>query len=191
MFTLFAMGHKRHFLRHAVADNKTIKYTKNTTQILLVCCNPNLPNPYDCEEQTQIQAFIRWSSSLSQAASPVTVNSKARADWCALYKFKCCHFKRQVLQQDNRTLIGSCLQSSWITTCCVSGEVCLIDVRAFTSARSECIGKIFWIIFSTINNLNSALHLTQTYCIPPEQTAAATHHQLDYFCYCFWHFCNK
>ncbi len=41
-------------------------------------CNPDLQNPYECEEQTQIQAFIRRSS--SRAASPATVNSKARAD---------------------------------------------------------------------------------------------------------------
>ncbi len=25
-------------------------------------CNPDLQNPYDCEEQTQIQAFIRRPS---------------------------------------------------------------------------------------------------------------------------------
>ncbi len=45
-------------------------------------CNPDLQNPYDrdCEEQTQIQAFIWQSSSPSRAASPVTVNRKARAD---------------------------------------------------------------------------------------------------------------
>ncbi len=42
-------------------------------------CNPDLQNPYDCEERTQIQAFIRLSS--TRAASPATVNSKARANW--------------------------------------------------------------------------------------------------------------
>ncbi len=47
--------------------------------------------------------------------------------------------------------------------------------------ESERIRKIIWIIFSAINNINSALHLTQTYCIPPERTAAATHRHLDYF----------
>ncbi len=72
MFTLSTMGHKSRFLRHAVTDNRTIIYTKNATllrneTILFVRCNPNLPNPYDCEEQTQIQAFIRRSSSPSRA----------------------------------------------------------------------------------------------------------------------------
>ncbi len=47
--------------------------------------------------------------------------------------------------------------------------------------ESERIRKIIWIIFSAINNINSALHLTQTCCIPPERTAAATHRHLDYF----------
>ncbi len=47
--------------------------------------------------------------------------------------------------------------------------------------ESERIRKIIWIIFSAINNINSALHLTQTYSIPPERTAAATHRHLDYF----------
>ncbi len=43
--------------------------------------NSDLQNPYDCEEQTQIQAFIRRSSSPSRAASQaVAVNSKARAN---------------------------------------------------------------------------------------------------------------
>ncbi len=68
-------------------------------------CNSDLQNPYDCEKQTQIQAFIQRSSSPSQAASPVTVNNKALAS--VLYEFKCFRFKRQVLRQDDRTLIGS------------------------------------------------------------------------------------
>ncbi len=149
-------------------------------------CNPDLQNPYDCEEQTQIQAFIRLSS--SRAASPATVNSKARADWRrAPYEFKCCRFKRQVLRQNNRTLIGSRLHSSQIATCRVSGEVCVWKMRSMRApsgdefTESESIRKIIWIIFSAINNINSALHLTQTYCIPPERTAAATHSHLDYF----------
>ncbi len=148
-------------------------------------CNPDLQNPYDCEEQTQIQAFIRRSSSPSRAVQAVAVNSKARADWRARYEFKCCRFKRQVLRQNNRTLIGSHLHSSQIVTCRVSGEVCVWKMRArarlheFT--ESERIRKIIWIMFSAINNINSALHLTQTYCIPPERTAAATHCHLDYF----------
>ncbi len=151
-------------------------------------CNPDLQNPYDCEEQTQIQAFIRRSSSPSRAASPATVNSKARADWRrAPYEFKCCRFKRQVLRQNNRTLIGSRLHSSQIATCRVFWwGVCLKDasMRAPSGdefTESERIRKIIWIIFSAINNINSALHLTQTYCIPPERTAAATHRHLDYF----------
>ncbi len=41
----------------------------------------------------------------------------------AVYKFKCFRFKRQVLWQDNRMLIGSCLHFSQIATRCVSGEV--------------------------------------------------------------------
>ncbi len=69
----------------------------------------------------------------------------------------------------------------------------------------EWVGKIFRIIFSSINNLNSALqnfavlcynlyckkhyinkgdltlHLTQTCSISPERTVAATHRHLDYF----------
>ncbi len=147
-------------------------------------CNPDLQNPYDCEEQTQIQAFIRQSS--SRAASPATVNSKARADWRARYEFKCCRFKRQVLRQNNRTLIGSRLHSSQIATCRVSGEVCVWKMQARAPSgdeftESERIRKIIWIIVSAINNINSALHLTQTYCIPPERTAAATHRHLDYF----------
>ncbi len=150
-------------------------------------CNPDLQNPYDCEEQTQIQAFIRQSSSPSRAASPATVNSKARADWRVRYEFKCCRFKRQVLRQNNRTLIGSRLHSSQIATCRVSGEVCVWKMQACarlqetSSLQSERIRNIIWIIFSAINNINSALHLTQTCCIPPERTAAATHRHLDYF----------
>ncbi len=135
-------------------------------------CNPNLQNPYDCEEQTQIQAFIWRSSSPSRAASPATVNHKARADWRVRYEFKCCRFKRQVLRHDNRTLIGSCLHSSQIATCRVSGEVCVWEMPARARLQefteSEKIRKIIWIIFSAINNINSALHLTQTYCILPD-----------------------
>ncbi len=56
----------------------------------------------------------------------------------------------------------------------------------------ERIQKIIWIIFfPAINNINSALHLTLTYCIPPEKTATAANRHLDYFWYCFRHFCNK
>ncbi len=54
-------------------------------------------------------------------------------------------------------------------------------VRLQEFTESERIRKIIWIIFSAINNINSALHLTQTYCIPPERTVAATHRHLDYF----------
>ncbi len=51
--------------------------------------------------------------------------------------------------------------------------------RAFTNSLSQRIRKIIWIIFSAINTINSALHLTQTCCIPPERTAAVTHRHLD------------
>ncbi len=64
-----------------------------------------------------------------------------------------------------------------------------VHIHEFT--ESERIRKIIWIIFSAINNINSALHLTQTYCIPPDRTATATHYHLDYFWNCFLHFCNK
>ncbi len=116
--------------------------------------------------------------------------SKALADWRPLYEFKCCCFKQQVLRQDKRTLIGSHLHSSQIATCCVSGEVYVWKMRALARlhefTESERIRKIIWIIFSAINNINSALHITQPYCILTERTAAATHHHLDYFW--FWHF---
>ncbi len=90
------------------------------------------------------------------------------------------------LWQENRTLIGSRLHSSQIATCRVSGEVCFEwcdheRARFHEFTESERIRKIIWIIFSAINNINSALHLTQTCCIPPERTAAATHRHLDYF----------
>ncbi len=58
---MFSMGHKKRFLRHAVTDNRTIKTTKTDQNDMkpfssrAVSC--------DCEEQTQIQAFIRRSSS--------------------------------------------------------------------------------------------------------------------------------
>ncbi len=99
------------------------------------------------------------------------MNSKARADWHARYdyEFKCCRFKRQVLRQDNWTLIGSRLHSSQIATCRVSGEVWFWMIQSHARLQefteSQRIRKIIWIIFSTINNINSALHLTQTYCI--------------------------
>ncbi len=71
-----------------------------------------LQNPYDCEEQTQIQAFIRWFSSPSQAASPATVNRKARADWRVRYEFKCSNeFKRQVYGRIiERSLALACIR---------------------------------------------------------------------------------
>ncbi len=46
MFTLFAMGHKKRFLRHAVTDNRTIKksskppHNYENETILFVRCNP-------------------------------------------------------------------------------------------------------------------------------------------------------
>ncbi len=49
----------------------------------------NARNRPECKEQTQMQAFIRRSSSPSQAANPATVFSKA----------KCCRFKLQVLRR--------------------------------------------------------------------------------------------
>ncbi len=145
-----------------------------------MCCNPNLLNPYDCEEQTQIQAFIRWPSSPSRAVSPANVNSKACADWRNLYKFKFCRFKRQVLRQANRTLISSRLHSSQIATCRVSGEVCLNDAH-------ERIGKIIWKIFSAINNLNSALHLLYS----TREDCGCNASSFGLIWYCFWNFCNK
>ncbi len=72
-------------------------------------------------------------------------------DAFARYKFKCWRFERQVLRQDNQTLIGSCLHSSQIAACRVSGELCLNDARQarafFTSSLSERIRKIICIIF--------------------------------------------
>ncbi len=62
--------------------------------------------------------------------------------------------------------------------------VCLNDASMHTPTRveSERVSKIIWITFSAINNIYSALHLTQTYWILPERTAIATHRNLDYFC---------
>ncbi len=60
---MLAMGHKKCFLRHAVSDDRYII-------------------KYDCEEQTQIKAFIQRSSSPSRAESPATINS---TDWRARY----------------------------------------------------------------------------------------------------------
>ncbi len=162
---MFTMGHNKGFLRHAVTDNRTIKYTK-------------LQHSYDCKlfysctvilttvKQTQIQAFIGRSSSPdpSWAASyPVTRTNKR----VVRYKLKCCCFKRHVLRQDRWTLIGSRLHSSQIATCRVYDELSLNDARQarvfFMSSLSEMIRKIIWIIFfSAINNIHSALHLTQT-----------------------------
>ncbi len=72
-------------------------------------------------------------------------------DAFARYKFKCWRFERQVLRQDNQTRIGSCLHSSQIAACCVSGELCLNDARQargfFTSSLSERIRKIICVIF--------------------------------------------
>ncbi len=142
-------------------------------------CNPDLQNPYDCEEQTQIQAFIRRSSYPSRAANPATINSKARADWRARYEFKCCRF---TAGESN----AHWLSPAFVTNCdmpCFWWGVFLKDVitRFHMFDESERIRKIIWIIFSAINNINSALRLTQTCCIPPERSAAATHHHLDYF----------
>ncbi len=81
-------------------------------------------------------------------------------------------------------LIGSRLHSSQIATYRVSGEVCLNDARAPSAVHGVDQGNNLDNIFR-INNLNSALHLTQTYCILPERAAAATHRHLDYFWYCF------
>ncbi len=58
---MFSMDHNKRFLRHAVTDNRTIKNTKTDQNDMkqfssrAVSC--------DCEEQTQIQAFTRRSSS--------------------------------------------------------------------------------------------------------------------------------
>ncbi len=57
--------------------------------------------------------------------------------------------------------------------------------RLHEFTESERIRKIIWILFSAINNINPALHFTQTFGIPPERTATATHCHLDYFWYCF------
>ncbi len=147
-------------------------------------CNPDLQNPYDCEEQTQIQAFIRRSSSPSRAASPATVNRKAHA-----------FVTNSNDAASNDRFYGRIIEHS-LTLACIRHRLwhavflvrCVFErcehARAFTRhefTESERIRKLIWIIFSAINNINSALHLTQTYCIPPERTAAATHRHLDYF----------
>lgn len=44
-------NHKIHW-KHNINTPKTIVFMR---------CNPNLQNPFDCEEQTQIQAFIQRS----------------------------------------------------------------------------------------------------------------------------------
>ncbi len=144
-------------------------------------CNPDLQNPYDCEEQTQIQAFIRRSSSLFRAVSPATVKHKARAD---------AFVTNSNVAALNDRFYGMIIECS-LALACIRHRLrhavflvrCVFErcehARAFRRrdefTESERIRKIIWIIFSAINNINSALHLTQTCCIPPERTAAATH----------------
>ncbi len=144
-------------------------------------CNPDLQNPYDCEEQTQIQAFIRRSSSPSPAANPaltsdaLLTNSNVAASNDRFYG-----------RTIERSLALACIRHRLRHAVFLVRCVCLKDASMHAPSgdeftESERIRKIIWIIFSAINNINSALHLTQTHCIPPERTAAATHHHLDYF----------
>ncbi len=63
-------------------------------------------------------------------------------------------------------------------------------MRLHEFTESERIRKIIWIKFSAIININSALHLTQTCCIPPEGTAAATASSFELL-WITGHFCNK
>ncbi len=113
---MFAMGHRKSSLRNSVTDNRTIKKT------------PKPQHNYDmkqCELCAVIHTTVRNRPKSkpsfgdlhlpSRAASyPATVNGKACANYelISRYELKCCRFKLHVLWQDNRTLIGSRLDSS-------------------------------------------------------------------------------
>ncbi len=118
---------------------------------------------------------------------PATVNGKARANWRArslwiqMIAASNARFYGRIIE---RSLALACIQSQ-IKTRHVSGEVCVWMVqaaRAFTSSLREDQENSLDNIFR-INNINSALHHTQTCCIPPEMTATAMHRHLDYFWY--------
>ncbi len=107
---------------------------------------------------------------LTNVLRPSIKHGRRRPVWMYCYQFKRFRFKQQDLRQDNRMLIGSRLHSSQIETCLFLVR-CVFEwcehARAFTSSLSERIRKIIWIIFSAINNINFAPHLTQTCCILP------------------------
>ncbi len=66
---------------------------------------------FSASKRTTFTFSFSFSFSPSRAASPATVNSKARADWRAPYEFKCCRFKRQVYGRIiERSLALACIR---------------------------------------------------------------------------------
>lgn len=188
---MFAVGHKDVFsdmlwlIKYTKIQNKITKGYQIYIQkesILFVRCNPYLQNSFDCGE---IQAFIRRSSSLSWAATVSNNNTGADALVTHL-KVATGAIKKLYDRFCSRKIERSLVLAYFVTDCdmpCFWWGVFEWEMRAFT----EWIRIIFWIIFSAINNLNSALFLTQNCCIPPERTVTATHRHLDYS----WYFWNK